>query len=467
MAKEKDIIASGFVGMNTGSIEHCLSKMELKIKKGQSGFCGVNSGNIKNSYSECHFSAKKNIVGFCRNTKGIEDCFFLKDGLQMESILDKKYAAAKEKVDGKIPDFTNMHFTEGIEEQDKVIKISTEADLYEMAAKINQAEDDYTYGKYELQNDIDLKGKRWIPIGKGELSPFCGVFNGNGFTVRNFVVKGKKEEVSGLFGYLQDAIIENLNVDGIIYGGKYAGGLAGVNENGKVLGCTTAVRGSGQYCFGGLLGKNSGAVDSCLAVGQVKKTFHAAAVSSAGGIALAAVGIGVAIYLHGKSANGPIYPAIPVSAEAIQIKGDNDKPATGGNSVSYQMNTKIICKNGEAAVHFKNPGKSNHNIVVSIQITDEEMIKKLGKTGRDKEDQMKLEAEKTYNKKTSRVTVAKSGSIPSGYELENIKLSALDDGTQLKAGTYHAVAYLELYDIKTNEKAMIHSQTPVTLVVKK
>ena len=132
------------------------------------------------------------------------------------------------------------------------------------------------------------------------------------------------------------------------------------------------------------------------------------------------------------------------------------------------METKLICKKGEDTVNvaFKNPGKSNHDIVVSLQITDEELLKTIGTTGRSKEEQEALEQDETYDEKTNRVTIAESGSVPPGYEMGTLKLNTLEDGSSLPKGTYNAIVYLSLYDIKTNAKAMVNSQTPVKLIVK-
>ena len=59
MAKGKEGIISGFTGMNTGKIENCYSRMQIKAKQNASGFCGVNNGEINSSFCENKMSSKK------------------------------------------------------------------------------------------------------------------------------------------------------------------------------------------------------------------------------------------------------------------------------------------------------------------------------------------------------------------------------------------------------------------------
>lgn len=482
MAKGKEGIISGFTGMNTGKIENCYSRMQIKAKQNASGFCGVNNGEINSSFCENKMSSKKNIISFCKNTKGITDCFsILDEKANAETVLDKSYAIKKENFSNKaaksgswnkkeiwkeqngVPELVARQYKETMDKE-SVLHIHNEKEFIDFVTGVNQGLDEYAFANVVLENDLDFKGKRIAPIGKSELSPFCGLFNGNGHQIRNVVIKEKKQEVTGLFGYLKNAIVENLRVDCVVHGGKYTGALVGINEDSKILGCHVVAKCDGLYCVGGFVGKNNGIIEGCSCNGQLKKPANKAIVAGAGSVASAAVVAGVAAYLLMGGNDGAVrYPAIPVSEEAVPIKGDKDEPETKGHSILYAINTEINAKTGTkpAQIKFKNPGKSNHNIVVELQITDKELKKKIGKTGRSKEE---LE-QKDYDAKTSRYTIAKTGAIPPGYEQKTVDLTTLEDGTVLPKGTYQAVAYLNMYDIKTNEKAMVNAQTPVTLVI--
>ena len=92
---------------------------------------------------------------------------------------------------------------------------------------------------FALSDDIDLKGKNWMPIGNGT-TPFCAHFDGKGYKVKGVKVKiesdGTTTDVfAGLFGYVINGTLQNLGVeladDGIEAASTgdhiYAGGIAG------------------------------------------------------------------------------------------------------------------------------------------------------------------------------------------------------------------------------------------------
>ncbi len=110
--------------------------------------------------------------------------------------------------------------------------------------------------KYILMNDIDLSSfDNWQAIGD-ESTPFTGVFNGNGYSVKNLTVKITPDALYdfdyckddlGLFGYVKNAIIANVNVENIDvsidfpYSDGYSfGGIAGMCEASKILNCTAS-----------------------------------------------------------------------------------------------------------------------------------------------------------------------------------------------------------------------------------
>lgn len=177
---------------------------------------------------------------------------------------------------------------------------------------INTAEDlskmkDNLSGHYKLGKDIDLDYEEWIPIGTID-TPFTGVFDGNGYTIRNLKISKPDSSGNGLFGAIEDAYIENVSIQGVdIIGGKYTGALIGKAsgsnkyisncevKEGKVTGiagytggliggtndkddiettyitkCTAYVDIYSQsYTVGGLIGGLSGGVSQSCAKGQV------------------------------------------------------------------------------------------------------------------------------------------------------------------------------------------------------
>ncbi len=69
-------------------------------------------------------------------------------------------------------------------------------------------------GKYfSLQNDIDLTGRTWQPIGASNDNAFSGVFDGNGHTIYGMTCSLQFQySYHGLFGVTSNAVIKNLTV---------------------------------------------------------------------------------------------------------------------------------------------------------------------------------------------------------------------------------------------------------------
>lgn len=69
-----------------------------------------------------------------------------------------------------------------------------------------------SYPYFALQNNIDLSGKTWQPIGSGSLA-FSGVFDGNGYTISGMTCSLQDQfSWHGLFGMTKDAVIKNLTI---------------------------------------------------------------------------------------------------------------------------------------------------------------------------------------------------------------------------------------------------------------
>ena len=179
-----------------------------------------------------------------------------------------------------------------------------------LVADIDQLQEVRNYADYHfLQiSNIDATstqhwngGNGFIPIGDETIN-FSGVYDGNDFDINSLFIDRSESRV-GLFGYVQNAILRNINLQDVdISGGLYTGGLAGWHEssigsnslifNSKVTGNitgTTAVGGlvghnffgaqiesssaeaevSGNNNVGGLVGNNWAIVKSSYATGTV------------------------------------------------------------------------------------------------------------------------------------------------------------------------------------------------------
>ncbi len=85
--------------------------------------------------------------------------------------------------------------------EDEYYLLKTESDLQAIGVTYPLS------GNYVLANDITLS-EEWRPIGSSE-APFTGVFDGNGFCIKNLTVTNKSDEM-GFFGAAKDANIKNL-----------------------------------------------------------------------------------------------------------------------------------------------------------------------------------------------------------------------------------------------------------------
>ena len=149
----------------------------------------------------------------------------------------------------------------------------------------------------KLMNDIDLKNEEWIPIGddRSQRTEFHGIFDGQGYTVKNVKITKKTDRVDenkssyGLFGNLKGTV-KNLTVENVSISGapKFIGALVGRMNDGLIENCH--VKNSSVECenwtIGGLVGQlNNGKISGCSVEGTTVKGYGA--VAGIVGIALA------------------------------------------------------------------------------------------------------------------------------------------------------------------------------------
>jgi uncharacterized repeat protein (TIGR02543 family) len=158
-------------------------------------------------------------------------------------------------------------------------------------------------GQYILMNDIDLAeaGSTWTPIGNS-ISPFKGIFNGNGYTVKNLNVQlesSSQPVFAGFFGYASTAKISNLHIDNAVVTANnksltsnlslsYAGGVLGYGYNTEIDHCSVSGTVSAHSFFvgyaGGISGGSTGWSDF---YGKITASENAATIyakTAAGGI---------------------------------------------------------------------------------------------------------------------------------------------------------------------------------------
>ena len=108
----------------------------------------------------------------------------------------------------------------------------------------------------------------WTPLGTSS-SPFIGTFNGNGYTVSGYAIASASNDV-GFIGYLgSGGTVKNLGVRGTINAsGNCVGGVVGYNSGTVETSYNTGSVNGGFY-VGGVVGYNSGTVETSYNMGSV------------------------------------------------------------------------------------------------------------------------------------------------------------------------------------------------------
>ncbi|MFZ3130707.1 MAG: hypothetical protein WA125_06285 [Desulfosporosinus sp.] len=118
---------------------------------------------------------------------------------------------------------------------------------------------------YQLENHIDAtptqnasynSGAGWNPRGDFT-TPFTGQFFGNGKTISGIYINRSTDYV-GLFGYINNSVIEKIKIIGQIIGGNHVGSLCGLAESTSFEECCSIGTINGTNNLGGLIGSTIG-----------------------------------------------------------------------------------------------------------------------------------------------------------------------------------------------------------------
>ena len=181
---------------------------------------------------------------------------------------------------------------------------------------------------YRLETDVNCVGFHW----SGPIIPdFCGMLDGNGFTISQLTLTGAKE--LGLIGVINfGATVKGLRIvdANIISSGSEVGILAGRHE-GLVTDCHVQGLVSGDMHVGGLVGKTySGQISQCSSNVLVKGKKYL------GGL----TGWAEWGYINGCSSHG-------------SVNGDNGGERVGG-LIGYNGNADVFLCWSTATVHADN-----------------------------------------------------------------------------------------------------------------
>ena len=146
-----------------------------------------------------------------------------------------------------------------------------------------------------LMNDIDFEGVENLhsPIGPSNGKKYNGVFDGQGFRIKNMIINRPDAEKQGFFGALRGnpntkgeaTVVKNIIIDKScsVIGGKRTGGLCGSGQNNEkeiyVLNCVNEANvTSSSNNVGGILGGSDGnhpkwQIFNCINTGTITCTY--------------------------------------------------------------------------------------------------------------------------------------------------------------------------------------------------
>jgi len=131
-------------------------------------------------------------------------------------------------------------------------EITSASQLALLAKYLNDGNSLQTTGKYyKLMNDLDLieysKDNGWEPIGYYEGYSynfeycFRGNFNGNNKKIKNLTINRPSEILIGLFGWIYNANIQNIEIENCnITGSSCTGGLVSYSYESVISNCSVS-----------------------------------------------------------------------------------------------------------------------------------------------------------------------------------------------------------------------------------
>jgi len=166
-----------------------------------------------------------------------------------------------------VEDTIEIHFEEG--DYDSVLSVEDEdGDLVSHTVDHPTITIDEDTGERFIWITYENALVGWNPIGDHD-NRFTGTFDGNGHEINHLYIERPDTTRMGLFGCIDDGaeIIDIGLVDADIRGGRFVGGLVGLNFNGSVINSYSIGEVNGVDRIGGLVGHNRrGTVENTYAI---------------------------------------------------------------------------------------------------------------------------------------------------------------------------------------------------------
>ena len=173
-----------------------------------------------------------------------------------------------------LADFTKL--------DENIYGIATSDDLNNLAYLVNDNYNSCSGVTFRQTDNINFVFNANEVIGFSPSHPFQGTYDGQGFSIKRIYspyTVASEANYKGLFGYLEDGTVQNVELfESEIAGHYYVGGIVGLNHGGTVRNCRVAnvtISGwSDSGSHGGVVGKNEsgGSVVGCYSYALLKSS---------------------------------------------------------------------------------------------------------------------------------------------------------------------------------------------------
>ena len=219
----------------------------------------------------------------------------------------------------------------------KIAKVRDFKNIYKYTTEGYGSKNASSFLAAYYQQTADITASSATPVGTSG-APFRGNYDGNGKTLK--VTISTSTDNTGVFGYLQDATVKGLTVEGTITSSAmYTAGIAGQMAGSKISGCTnkatvTNTTGENNAYAAGIVGRaqNTSEIVSCVNEGAINasKAFAAGIVGDmTGTIDMCANKNSV----KGGANVGGIAGALRASSTVRRCYSSDNKTITGTNRV--------------------------------------------------------------------------------------------------------------------------------------
>ena len=415
--------------------------------------CGENQGNIKHCYGNCSAGSISVVqsgkeIGSWAVNKPTEMKASNTNGWDFRRIWSFN-------ING-LPIFRNGYWYANSELDDNYLIVDSADKLLEFSNKIRLGDREAAKTNVLMTVDINLKNKKFKPIGTKD-NPYTGIFDGAGHIISNVKILESEEGPVGFFGYIYKAKICNITVKGNVCGGTETGILCGNNELSDVLCCSAAGEVYGSGYVGGLCGNNSGNISQCSFYGYIRtgKLFapFSWAIPVAVILLLEMCVLGI-ILMNSSQPAWKVYKPVAMEETIKPIVNDMEVGQNiEDNSINIKVSNQAVYSGGnDIFLSMSNPSVSNQNAVIEILIAEEYI------RGTITYDEARI-----YSEQYKYLTIAKTGAIPPGYEVEHFQWLG-DSVEELTTGTYPAFVRIWFYDSETNEKSLLNTVFGIELI---